>query len=109
MPRKVKYYSAKRRAVYAAGDTIDHVVVFERDNWICGICHETIDRRLRKPNMRCASIDHITEICKALEMGWPIEEIHTYANVQAAHMDCNLKKSQQAMVQLEPNERQLID
>ena len=92
--RKVKYYSAKRRAVYAAGENIEALTVFERDKWICGICTGLIDRRLRYPNNNCGTIDHIVEICKAIEDGWPIETIHTYANVQAAHLSCNLEKSQ---------------
>jgi 5-methylcytosine-specific restriction endonuclease McrA len=104
MARRVKYYSAKRRAVYAAGEDIDHLTVFERDNWTCGICGGLIDRRVRKPSPNAASIDHITEISKCLDMNWPIEEIHTYANVQAAHLGCNLDKSQQRVLDSEPTE-----
>jgi 5-methylcytosine-specific restriction endonuclease McrA len=105
MAQRVKYYSAKRRAIYAAGEDIDHLTVFERDEWTCGICNKPIDRKLRKPNPMCATIDHIVEICEALRQGWAVEKIHTYANVQASHMQCNLDKSQQVMVHLDRAER----
>lgn len=76
----------------AAGDDIDHLTVFERDNWTCGLCGNKIDKRYRQPSPECATLDHITPISVALEEAWPIEEIHTYANVQAAHLECNLAK-----------------
>ncbi len=89
MATKVKYYSAKRRAVYAAGEDIDPLVVFERDKWTCGICGNPINRRLRYPAWRCATIDHVIPLCQALEAGIPIHLIHTYENVQASHRRCN--------------------
>lgn len=92
--RRVKYYSAKRRAVYAAGQDIVSLDVFERDHWICGICNEDIAPDLRYPDPACATLDHIVEICVALQEGWPLELIHTYDNVQASHLSCNLAKSQ---------------
>ena len=91
---QVRYYSPKRRAVYAAGEDIAHLTVFERDNWLCGICGKPIDRALRKPNPWCATIDHVVEISQCLEEGWPLHTIHTYDQTQAAHLQCNLDKSQ---------------
>lgn len=93
MATKVKYYSPKRRAVYSAGEKIEHVKVFERDNWTCGICRQPINKRLRHPNWRCGTIDHIVPICVALQRGWPVHTIHTYENVQAAHKRCNELKA----------------
>lgn len=90
--RKVKYYSKKRRAIYAAGDDIKPLDVFERDNWICGICEKAINPSLRHPNPMCATIDHITDISKAMDQNWPVESIHTWDNVQASHLYCNLNK-----------------
>lgn len=94
MARKVKYYSAKRRAVYAAGEKIDHLEVFERDEWICGICSGPIDRNLRKPNPRAASLDHIVSVSDCILQNWAIQDIHTKDNVQASHTHCNLEKAQ---------------
>lgn len=105
MAQRVKYYSAKRRAIYAAGEDIDHLSIFERDEWTCGICNKPIDRNLRKPNPMCASLDHIVEICEALRQDWPVEKIHTQENVQASHLSCNLAKSQSNMVHLSRPER----
>jgi 5-methylcytosine-specific restriction endonuclease McrA len=93
MATKVKYYSPKRRAIYAAGETIDPMVVFDRDDWTCRLCDKKINRRLRYPAWLCATIDHVVPICTALEMGWPLATIHTYENVQAAHRRCNELKS----------------
>ena len=90
--RKVKYYSKKRRAIYAAGEDINHLQIFERDNWICGICETAINPSLRKPDPMCATIDHITDISKAIAQNWPLESIHTWDNVQASHLYCNLNK-----------------
>lgn len=105
MAQRVKYYSAKRRAIYAAGEDIDHLAVFERDNWICGICGKPIDKKRRKPDPMCASLDHIVEISECIDAGWPVEKIHTYENTQAAHLRCNLDKSQANMVHLNRAER----
>lgn len=91
--KPVKMYSAKRRAVYHAGEDIDPLVVFERDHWKCGLCGNPINRYLRFPAWRCATIDHVVPISYALEAGWPIHIIHTYDNVQAAHRRCNELKS----------------
>lgn len=76
----------------AAGDDIDHLTVFERDNWTCGICDGKVDKRYRQPNPLCATLDHVVPISQCLAEGWPIEKIHTYNNVQTAHLKCNLDK-----------------
>lgn len=94
MPQKrVHYYSKSRRRVYAAGESIDSLVVFQRDGWLCGLCGDPIDPRLRQPSLWCATLDHVVPISEALEMGWSLEKIHTYDNVQAAHQACNRIKA----------------
>lgn len=89
----VQYYSPKRRAIYAQGEEFHALEIFERDNWTCGICFTKIDRRVRYPAWKCATLDHIVPIAAALAAGWPEETIHTRANVQAAHLRCNLTKA----------------
>jgi 5-methylcytosine-specific restriction endonuclease McrA len=66
------------------GDDIVHVQVFERDNWICHLCCQPIDRRLRGDAWMRATIDHIIPIALGGD--------HTYENTKAAHWICNMKK-----------------
>ena len=58
--------------------------IFERDNWTCGLCDEPIDPELKYPESESASIDHIVPISHG---GDDIP-----ANVQAAHLSCNISK-----------------
>ena len=83
--KPIKYYSPKRRAVYAEGDTIDHLTLFELHAWTCWICKETINKFLRFPNFMAATVEHIT----------PISEggTHTWDNVAPAHAYCNFQKA----------------
>lgn len=71
--------SGLRRARVAAvnAEPIDRYIVFERDKWICGICHKHVERAE-------ASVDHIVPIARGGS--------HTYDNCQAAHLKCNLSK-----------------
>lgn len=71
----------------AQGEKIIHLVVFERDEWICNICKELIDRRLRGNSWMRATLDHIIPLSKG--------GAHTYDNVAAAHWLCNMKKGDQ--------------
>jgi len=90
---RIRYYSKKRRAIYAMGEEFTHLEIFERDGWMCGLCHTPVDQNLRYPNLLCATLDHIVPLAEALEQGWEPETIHTRANVQTAHLYCNLSKS----------------
>jgi hypothetical protein len=58
--------------------------VFERDEWRCKICGESIDKSLRFPDPYCATVDHVMPIAK----GGP----DCLSNVQAAHLRCNSRK-----------------
>lgn len=61
-------------------------IIGERDNWICNICGEKIDKNLKYPNPMSASLDHIIPLSKGGQ--------HSYDNVHIAHLYCNcvLKK-----------------
>lgn len=59
--------------------------VLERDAWTCGICTEAIDRTLPWPDPMSASVDHILP----RNHGGGDED----ANLQAAHLLCNILKS----------------
>ena len=82
---KGKYYSPKRRAIYAKGDDIDALELFEKYNWICHICDDIINRNVRMPNLMAATIDHIIPLCKG--------GTHTWENVRPAHAKCNFAKA----------------
>lgn len=84
---KGKYYSSKRRAVYARGDHIEHIVLFEMYNWTCCICGEQINKFIRFPNMLAASVEHIIPISKG--------GTHTWDNVAPSHIRCNQAKGDQ--------------
>jgi len=83
--RPVRYYSPKRRKVYAEGDKIDALTLFELHAWICCICHEKINRFVRCPDWNAATIDHIIPISKG--------GTHTWDNVAPAHYRCNMDKA----------------
>lgn len=84
LPKKVKYYSPRRRAVYAKGDDIQAIIVFEMHAWTCFICHKPINKYLRLPNWMAATIEHALPISKG--------GTHTWDNVYPAHYRCNLDK-----------------
>ena len=58
--------------------------IFERDNWTCALCEDPIDPELKWPESESASIDHIVPISHGGD--------DTPANVQAAHLRCNISK-----------------
>lgn len=73
-------------------ESFDKVEIFERDKWICQVCRRKVNRNLSYPNPMSASLDHILPM--ALGGG------HTQANVQLAHLRCNIKKSHTGGAQL---------
>lgn len=79
-----KYYSPKRRAVYACGDEIDHVTLFNLYGWTCHLCWKPIDPRRRFPDRLAATVDHKVPLCQG--------GTHTWDNVQPAHRLCNEAK-----------------
>lgn len=79
-----QYYSPKRRAVYARGDSIDHLTLFNLHAWTCYVCKDTIDERLRFPNIMAATVEHIVPISQG--------GTHTWDNTAPAHAICNFQK-----------------
>ena len=77
-----------RNLARRAGD-IERSVVFrlqiaERDNWICGICDEEVDRTLSHPDPMCASVDHVIPLARG--------GTNDLDNLQISHLRCNLSK-----------------
>lgn len=59
--------------------------VYARDGWLCKICGEPVNFIRQHPDPMSPSLDHIIPLSK----GGP----HTFANVQLAHLICNLRKT----------------
>lgn len=66
-------------------EDIDREIVFERDEYICGLCHLPVDRNLKYPDPMSKSLDHIVPISRGGS--------HTYDNVQCSHLYCNVAAS----------------
>ena len=62
-----------------------NVEVFERDDWLCGLCGEPVDKDLSWPDPMSASLDHIIPLSRC--------GAHTLDNVQLAHLACNIRKT----------------
>lgn len=69
----------------ARGEEINHLLVFERDGWVCHLCSEPIDRRLRGDAWMRATVDHVVDLSRGGS--------HTYDNTRAAHWLCNMEKA----------------
>jgi 5-methylcytosine-specific restriction endonuclease McrA len=85
--KPIRYYSPKRRAIYAQGDDIDALELFNMYDWICHLCRSAIDPRHRKPHPLCATIDHIIPLSRG--------GTHTWTNCAPAHAYCNFQKGDQ--------------
>ncbi len=57
--------------------------IYERDQWICQLCHKRVNKNLRWPDPMSPSIDHITPISQG--------GAHERRNVQLTHVGCNMK------------------
>lgn len=68
----------------ARADLIDRDEIGDRDGWRCGLCSTVVDRNLPYPHPRSPSLDHIVPLS--------LHGKHVKANVQIAHLDCNVAK-----------------
>ena len=80
------YAKHRSRARYFGCDFVpfNRALVFERDGWVCGICHLPIDPTLKHPHRMSVSLDHIHPMSKGGR--------HATENCQAAHLTCNSHK-----------------
>lgn len=79
----VRKREARKRGA-TGNEAIKPQTIFIRDGWRCGICHRHVDKRLRHPHPKSASLDHIVPLSRNGQ--------HTKTNVQCAHLECNLRK-----------------
>lgn len=82
--KPIRYYSPKRRAVYAEGDDIKPLILFELFNWKCFLCKKPIDKRRRCPDYWAATVEHLVPLSQGGK--------HEWSNVVPAHLYCNLMK-----------------
>jgi 5-methylcytosine-specific restriction endonuclease McrA len=93
--KPIRYYSAKRRKVYARGDAIDALTLFDLFGWTCIICKDPIDRHRRCPDWHAATVEHITPLAAG--------GTHTWDNVAPAHYICNMQKADLSCEELAPS------
>lgn len=83
--RDRKHYRHRARHHGVEYEPVNRAKVYERDNWLCGICGLKVDKRLKYPHLMSASLDHVIPV--SLGGG------HLYVNVQCSHLVCNRRKS----------------
>ena len=86
-PKEERAIEHRRRALkyQTQIERINEKAVFLRDGWICQICHKRVNKKLKYPDVKRASLDHIIPLSQGGN--------HTYANVQLAHLSCNVSKN----------------
>lgn len=85
-PERVRAHAAEYRA-RKQDATVERFIpaeVFERDGWLCGLCHGPIDPTLAYPDPMSVSLDHVLPLSRGGE--------HSRSNTQASHLTCNLRK-----------------
>lgn len=82
--RKANYQQRRALKLNLPSDNILPVDVYERDEWVCGICSTSVDRNLSWPDPMSPSLDHVLP----LSLGGH----HTLENVTLAHLECNARK-----------------
>lgn len=79
-----KGHVARARRYGVPIEYFDKWKVYERDGWICQVCHRPVDKGLSWPHTECASLDHIVPLSRG--------GAHCEANAQLAHLACNTGK-----------------
>lgn len=84
-PERIRTLHAERRArkKNAIIETFSALDIYERDGWVCQICHKKVNRRLKYPNPLSPSLDHIVPLAQG--------GAHSSQNAQLAHWICNVR------------------
>lgn len=80
----VSHRNRYERLFIAEREPYDRTEIFNRDGWRCQLCGKKVNPELRHPHKMSASIDHIVPIA--------LGGNDTPANVQLAHLGCNVRK-----------------
>jgi hypothetical protein len=62
------------------------LTIYERDDWVCQLCFEPVERGLPSSHAWSATLDHI--VCQS----WTEAPDHSAANLRLAHRWCNSKR-----------------
>lgn len=62
---------------------VRRMAIYERDGWVCQLCHEPVDRTLHWSDNMAPSLDHIE--CQS----WALIPDHSDENLRLAHRLCN--------------------
>ena len=74
-----------RAAAYGVrAEKVDRLAVFERDDWVCGICGDRVDPMIAYPSPWSPSLDHVVPSSRGGE--------HVESNCQCSHLVCNVSK-----------------
>ncbi|QBP30836.1 HNH endonuclease [Streptomyces phage EGole] len=67
--------------------SITRAQVYAQSGWVCHLCNKRVNKRLKYPHPRSASLDHITPL------SWRENSPgHVWGNVALAHLRCNQSK-----------------
>lgn len=80
-----KLHRRRARLLDAFVEDVDRMVVWGRDNGLCGICGEWVDPELPWPEKLSKTLDHVVPLSRGGK--------HSYANAQIAHAVCNSRKN----------------
>jgi 5-methylcytosine-specific restriction endonuclease McrA len=81
----------RKRAGDPGLNLISRAEIAQRDGWRCGICSKKVRPDLEHPDPYCASIDHVLPLARGGD--------NSPANLQLAHLRCNLSKKADGIIQ----------
>jgi hypothetical protein len=87
-PCQMAAANMRRRAREAGAATDEPIaniaLLYERDEGVCGLCDEPVDRAVEWPDPASLSLDHVVPLA--------LGGRHATENLQIAHLVCNLRK-----------------
>lgn len=87
--KRLGHRARKARKMAVASEPYTNAEIAQRDGWRCGICGGKVDPALSWPDPWSISIDHVVPFAEGGD--------DTKANVQLAHLRCNVVKGAKAL------------
>lgn len=82
--RKANYQKRRAQKLSLPSEAVRPIDVYERDEWVCGICSDPVDQKLSYPDPMSPSLDHVLP----LSLGGH----HVMENLALSHWICNVRK-----------------